>query len=126
MDERAYWVLLSTVAGIGPIRFQRLLDLCGSAESAWGASDLALAQAGLERRAISAIKRLRKTTTPEQTLSALVASGIAPITLLDPQYPDNLRQVADPPPVLFTRGALVPEDAQAVALVGTRRATTYG
>ena len=126
MDERAYWVLLSTAAGIGPIRFQRLLDLCGSAESAWRASDLALAQAGLERRTISAIKRLRQTTTPEQALHALETAHITPITLLDPRYPENLRQVADPPPVLFTRGSLVPNDVHAVALVGTRRASAYG
>ena len=33
-DERAYWVLLSSASGIGPIRFQNLLQLCGDAESA--------------------------------------------------------------------------------------------
>src|SRR5262249_30658050 len=42
------------------------------------------------------------------------------------EYPPNLRQIADAPPVLFVRGSLRPEDANAVALVGTRRATAYG
>jgi DNA processing protein len=126
MDERAYWILLSTAAGIGPIRFQRLLEVCGSAEAAWHAADLALAQAGLERRTISVLKRLRQTTTPEQALRDLETAGITPVTLLEATYPENLRQVADPPPVLFTRGTLTPDDANAVALVGTRRATAYG
>jgi DNA processing protein len=125
-DDRAFWVLLCTVGGIGPIRFQKLLQTFGGARSAWHASELALAAAGLERRTIDEIKRVRKSTTPEQTLERLHKLGITPLTLGDSDYPDNLRQVADPPPVLFARGAVLPCDAQAVALVGTRRATSYG
>ena len=126
MDERACWILLNTAAGIGPIRFQRLLDVCGDACAAWQATDLELAAAGLERRTMSAIKRLRQRTRPEAVLEQLKRMCITPLTLLDPGYPENLRQVADPPPVLFTRGELRPADAYAVALVGTRRATGYG
>jgi DNA processing protein len=125
-EDRAYWVLLSTAAGVGPIRFQKLLQLCGSAKAAWGASDLELAQAGLERRTIASIKRLRHATTPEQALASLQRLGITALTLQDADYPANLREVADPPPVLFTRGALCRRDALAVALVGTRKATAYG
>jgi DNA processing protein len=126
MDDTAFWVLLAAAAGIGPIRFQRLLQVCGTAEDAWHASDVHLAEAGLERRTIAAIKRLRQTTTPEQVLNKLQSQGITALTLQDPAYPENLRQVADPPPVLFARGKLCPDDAVAVALVGTRRATAYG
>jgi DNA processing protein len=125
-DDRAYWVLLCSVAGVGPIRFQKLLQVCGDARSAWRASDLNLATAGLERRTIDDIKRLRKTTTPEQMLERLHKLGITPVTLADADYPENLKPVADPPPVLFSRGAVLPCDGLAVALVGTRRATAYG
>jgi DNA processing protein len=126
MDERACWVVLNTAAGIGPIRFQRLLAVCGSAHNAWHAADLELAAAGLERRTIESIRKLRQRTTPDQALHTLVRLGITPLTLLDDEYPLNLRQVADPPPVLFARGKLAEADASAVALVGTRRATSYG
>jgi DNA processing protein len=125
-DDRAYWVLLCSVAGIGPIRFQKLLQKFGDARSAWCASELTLAAAGLDRHAIDDIKRLRHTTTPDQTLEHLHELGITPTTLTDTDYPENLSQVADPPPVLFTRGSVLPCDAQSVALVGTRRATSYG
>jgi DNA processing protein len=125
-DDRAYWVLLCSVAGIGPIRFQKLLQICGAARAAWLASDLELATAGLERRTIDEVKRLRRTSTPTQALEQLHKLGVSPILLTDPEYPENLRQVADPPPVLFSRGAILPCDAHAVALVGTRRATAYG
>jgi DNA processing protein len=125
-DERAYWVVLSMATGIGPVRFQRLLEVCGGARDAWRASDLQLAAAGLERRTADSLRRLRERTSPEATAARLAQLKIQALTLLDDEYPPNLRQVADPPPVLFVRGRLDPADAQAVALVGTRRATSYG
>jgi DNA processing protein len=125
-DERAYWVLLSMATGIGPVRFQRLLEICGGARGAWQATDLELAAAGLERRTADALRSLRRRMTPEAIASRLTELNIQALTLLDDDYPSNLRQVADPPPVLFVRGRMLPGDVQAVALVGTRRATTYG
>ncbi len=126
MDERAYWVLLNTAAGIGPVRFQHLLEVCGSAEKAWHARELDLARARVDERTIEAIRKLRQRTTPQAILDRLSRLEIAPLTLLDEAYPNNLREVADPPPVLFLRGELLPGDRSAVALVGTRRATDFG
>jgi DNA processing protein len=125
-DERIYWVALSAVGGIGPVRFQRLLELCGGPRQAWSASDLQLAQAGLERRTIAALRNWRKVTSPEAFAERLGKLEIRAVTLRDDEYPPSLRQVADPPPVLFVRGSFVPRDQPAVALVGTRRASPYG
>ncbi len=125
-DERAYWVVLSMATGIGPVRFQRLLDVCGGARRAWLATDLELAAAGLERRTADALRRLRAQTTPAAITARLQKLGIRALTWLDDEYPALLKQVVDPPPVLFVRGRLVPADCQSVALVGTRRATSYG
>jgi DNA processing protein len=126
VDERDYWVVLNTATGIGPVRFQRLLEICGGAQGAWEASDLELAAAGLERRTIESLRGLRQRTTPDAVAKRLNQLGISTLTLLDADYPANLRQVADPPPVLFVRGHVTEHDTRAVALVGTRRATTYG
>ncbi|HEX8966668.1 MAG TPA: DNA-processing protein DprA [Chloroflexota bacterium] len=125
-DERACWVVLNMAAGIGPVRFQRLLEVCGGARGAWQATDLELAAAGLERRTLESLRHLRQRTSPEAMARHLRRLGIQTMTLLDDEYPDSLRQVADPPPVIFVRGRLLPGDHHAVALVGTRRATTYG
>lgn len=125
-DERAYWVVLSMAAGIGPVRFQHLLEICGGARQAWQATDLELAAAGLERRTAESLRRLRARTSPESVAARLATLGIRALTLLDDDYPGLLRQVADPPPVLFVRGRLTPHDGLTVALVGTRQATTYG
>jgi DNA processing protein len=125
-DERSYWVVLSMATGIGPVRFQRLLEICGGARGAWQATDLELAAAGLERRTADSLKRLRQRTNPAAVTARLAQLQIRALTLLDAEYPLSLRQVADPPPVLFIRGRLAPADARAIALVGTRRATSYG
>jgi DNA processing protein len=125
-DERPYWVVLSMAAGIGPVRFQRLLEACGGAQKAWHASDLELAAAGLERKTAESLRRLRQRTTPDAIGGRLAQLGIRALTLLDQDYPPSLREVGDPPPVLFVRGRLAANDTPAVALVGTRRATAYG
>jgi DNA processing protein len=52
--------------------------------------------------------------------------GARLVTVLDPDYPANLRQVADRPPFLFYRGTLTPRDVRAVAVVGTRRPSSDG
>ncbi|GAC1321965.1 MAG: DNA-processing protein DprA [Chloroflexota bacterium] len=125
-EERAYWVALSMAAGIGPIRFQRLLEMCGDVHAAWAASDLEMAAAGLERRTMESLKRLRRTTSPAAELKRLQLAGIHALTIEDEEYPANVREVVDPPPVLFVRGHILPRDVVAVALIGTRRATPYG
>src|SRR5439155_9012180 len=69
---------------------------------------------------------LRRRRPPGARTKRLSQLGITTLTLLDTDYPVNLRQVADAPPVLFLRGRLRADDDRAVALVGTRRATDYG
>jgi DNA processing protein len=126
VDERIYWVLLTGVSGIGPSRFARLLEHFGDAESAWRATPLDLAGAGLDRRAVEALVALRAARDPEAEQRRLERLGVSVLTLGDAEYPDRLREIADAPPVLYLRGALAVADAWAVAVVGTRRATAYG
>jgi DNA processing protein len=125
-EERACWVALSLAAGIGPVRFQRLLAVCGGAVAAWRATDLELAAAGLEPRTATALRSLRARTSPDAVAAQLARLQISTVTLLDEAYPTRLRELPDPPPVLFVRGRLQRRDDLAVALVGTRRASSYG
>jgi DNA processing protein len=126
VDERVYWVLLTTVSQIGPSRLQRLLEQFGSAEAAWAASPLALAGAGLDRRAIESLVRMREAREPEVEWQRLERLGISVVTLEDPSYPSRLREVPDAPPVLYVKGELTIADDWAVAVVGTRRMSAYG
>ncbi len=59
-------------------------------------------------------------------LAALERAGAHIVAWADPHYPANLRQLPDAPPVLLVRGGLLPEDKFSIAIVGSRRATSYG
>jgi len=124
--ERDYWLALTRVPGIGPARFQRLLQHFGSAAAAWRAPAAALALAGLDARTVQHLLALRTALDPAGEEERLAARGIRALTIADAGYPAALREIADPPPVLFLRGQLVAADEWAVAIVGTRRATAYG
>lgn len=62
----------------------------------------------------------------EEELAFIERHQVQLLTLADAEYPAALREIHDPPPVLYVQGTLLPEDAAAVAIVGTRLATTHG
>ncbi len=126
MDQTAFWVGLTLVPGIGPARFRRLVESLGSPEAAWKARPAQLAQAGLDRRTIESLAATRPRVDLEREMEKLRRLGVRVLTLEEDEYPHRLRNIADPPPVLYLKGDLRPEDELAVALVGTRRPTVYG
>jgi len=124
--EIPFWVALSFVRGIGAVRFRLLLNAFGSAREAWRASPEALRQAGLPAAALRNLLSLRAELDVARTWERIQSQGIRVLTWQDEAYPERLRTIQQPPPVLYLRGALQPEDAWAVAVVGTRRVTRYG
>ncbi len=126
MDPKAYWVGLSLVPGIGPAKFRRLVESLGSPEAAWKARPALLAEVGLDRRTIEALVAARVRVDLEREMEKLQRLEVTMLTLEDPDYPRPLRNIADPPPVLYLRGELLPGDELAVAVVGTRMPTVYG
>jgi DNA processing protein len=121
-----YYLAFARVKGIGAVRVRKLKAYFGSLQRAWGADHLDLAAAGLDARTIAAAIQARTSIRPEAEVERLVNAGVAALTWDDADYPRLLREVADPPPVLFVKGTLTEADAWAVSIVGTRRATVYG
>ncbi len=103
-----------------------LLDECGSVQAAWHASIQQLQAARLDRRTIESLLNARREIHPEQEYSRVQAAGVTVLTWDDSEYPPALRTIDASPPVLYVRGRLTSQDEWAVALVGTRHATTYG
>jgi DNA processing protein len=125
-DEILYWIGFNFVRGVGAVRFQALRDFFGSAEAAWHAPADALRATGLGQKIVDNILQARSQINLEKTWDKLLQQEIQVITLLDDGYPRRLRELSQPPPVLYLRGTLLPEDDWAVAIVGTRRMTMYG
>jgi DNA processing protein len=126
MDPRAYWVGFNLVKGIGSVRLQGLLSYFGSLEIAWQAPRDALEQAGLSSKVAGNLIEMRGDVDLEGIIERILAKGIQILTWESDGYPRRLREVDQPPPVLYVRGDLLPEDEWAVAIVGTRRVTAYG
>jgi DNA processing protein len=126
VDSRAYWIAFNRVTGIGPARLAALLDTCGSAEAAWCASIQQMQAARLDRRSIESLLNARREIHPQQEWQRVQDAGVTALTWEDSEYPAALRTIDAAPPVLYVRGRLTSQDEWAVALVGTRRASTYG
>lgn len=123
--ERACWIALSHVPGIGPARMQALLDGLGTAEAAWRAPVPALAPL-LDHRTLAALLDARTRIEPEALARRIDGLGIRAVLRDDPVYPPRLRRHAGSPCVLYVIGDPRWLDTPAVAVVGTRRATAYG
>jgi DNA processing protein len=121
-----YWVGFNKVSGIGTARLRALLDYFGDLEIAWHASSHDLQQAGLDRRSLANLLRVREDLDLEAEAERLARGDIQVITWEDAGYPPNLRQAYNAPPLLYVRGSLEARDEWAVAIVGTRRASVYG
>jgi DNA processing protein len=126
LDPRMYWVGFNMVKGIGSVRFKMLLDAFGNAEAAWNASPEAILEVGLSRKIVESFQRVRKGVSLELVSERLSALDAQVLTWEDEAYPRHLKEIDQPPPVIYLRGRLLPEDEWAVAIVGTRRVTAYG
>lgn len=125
-EETLYWVAFSLIKGIGAVRFRYLLSEFGTMKNAWEATPLALVKAGLSPKLVQNLLDLRSQIQLSQLKERLVAAGIQVMTWQDVSYPRRLKEIDQPPPVLYVRGEIKAEDEIAVAVVGTRRLTTYG
>jgi DNA processing protein len=117
LTERAALVILLRGGRRPRARYAELVEQAGSA--------LAILQEelGLLAHAAATAQALDHATAE---IAAWHQRGVELLTVLDPGYPDNLREVHDRPPAIFVTGTLSPQDANAVAVIGTRQPTSEG
>lgn len=115
--------------GVGPITFGRLLSEFGSPEAALGAPAGRLAKIrGISSERAEAIARGREAAlaAAQAELAVCGENNVRVISRFDADFPPGLRQIPDAPIVLYVRGELLPSDAVAIAVVGSRRCSIYG
>ena len=126
MDDLKYWVALSGIPHLGAARFRRLESYFGSLEDAWRAGESHLREAGLDWRIVQEVATVRDGLDPERGMEELARFGVRATSWNCEDYPPRLKEIHDPPPVLYYLGDLLPEDELSVAVVGTRNPTAYG
>ncbi|HIJ67180.1 MAG TPA: DNA-protecting protein DprA [Planctomycetes bacterium] len=121
------WLRLIRADGVGPVMFARLLKRLGSVDRALGASVSELTKVdGIGFKTAERIARSADKFDAQKELAAAAKAGVWIINAADKRYPPPLRGIYDPPPVLYVKGTLKRADNLGIAIVGTRRCSTYG
>lgn len=127
MATLKYWLWLTSLRNLSPSSAFCLLEHFGTPEGAYFAdpAEYALVE-GLSAAAQNAL-RDKSLDRAEAVLGECDRLGVHILTLQDARYPDRLRQLPDPPAILYVKGRLLSFDEEAaVAVVGARAATPYG
>lgn len=127
MDSHEAFVALNLIEGIGPIRARSLVDFFGDAPAVLSASKSQLLQVrNIGAETADAICAWEKNVDLAGEMQRLADFGCRVIIQSDEEYPAALREIYDPPLVLYVKGSLSPKDKNSIALVGSRQTTHYG
>jgi DNA processing protein len=120
------WLALALTPGLGPTRARKLAEHFGSVEKVLRASLTELEACGLHAAAAQAIGTGKSAALAQEELGKAADAGARILTLDDPAYPPLLRQIYDPPVVMYVRGNMDALSQLGIAVVGTRHPTPYG
>ncbi|UTV54729.1 DNA-processing protein DprA [Burkholderia arboris] len=122
------WLQLAHAPGLTPAVLQALLDAFGSPAALLHASDQAIAAVSspATAQAVRASERDDLDARTDAALAWLDGPGNLLVALNDPAYPPRLRDLHDPPPLLYVKGRLDLLHARGLAVVGSRHATPQG
>src|SRR3989344_914299 len=120
--------VFNSIPGVGPATLRTLKNNCVNYEEAWLASENALAQIKLQEQALRSILWKRPSLHPDKEMERLVRENIWLVSEGDENYPSLLREISNPPLLLYGRGdaTLLSRETLPLAVVGTRRPTSYG
>jgi DNA processing protein len=126
-EDVFYWLALSLTPGVGSIFIKRLLDRFKTPEAVFQAPMNELLEIeGLGEKVAREIRKGPVEKAVEREVSLLKEVGGKIVTLRDDAYPKRLKDIYDPPALLYVRGELQKEDELAISIVGSRKTSPYG
>ncbi len=126
MENIRSWLALKYLPGVGDCLYKNLLEGFGSPARVFAASEEALSRVeGISRRALEAILAGPPSVAVNAELTRVQQHGCRIIPYSHEDYPSLLREISDPPPLLYVMGRLG-GSVPAVSIVGSRKATRYG
>jgi DNA processing protein len=120
------WLALALTPGLGPTKSRRVIEFFGGVQALFRASLTELEAAGLRAVSAQSLATGRSMELAQDELGKAAAAGAQVVALDDPRYPAQLKQIYDPPLVLYVRGSDAVISQPGIALVGTRHPTPYG
>lgn len=125
-DEKIYWLAFARLSFIGPVKFNQILKYFGSAKKAWTAPADEYLKFGWNDNQLNRYREIQRSFNPEKESKQLKDKEIKIFAVVDEDYPKNLKEIPDPPFLIFIRGEILPEDRLSLAVVGSRKMTSYG
>jgi DNA processing protein len=128
MDPNQYlgWLALALTPGLGARMAGKLLRAMGSPEAIFSASLTELEAQRLPAAVAQALHTRQPLSAAAKELAQAQAAGIRLVTWDEPEYPIRLREIYDPPPLLYVRGNIDLLNRHTISIVGSRRPTPYG
>jgi len=120
------WLALSVTPGLGPTKARKLIERFGNIEAIFQASLTELEAAGLQAVSAQSLGTGRSLELAGDELARASAAGVSLVSLNSPGYPGELKQIYDPPLLLYIRGNADVIAQPGIAVVGTRHPTPYG
>ncbi len=120
------WLALALTPGLGPTRGRRLVEFFGSVNAVFQASLTELEATGVRAVSAQSLGTGRSLELAQDEIARAAAANVRVISLDDSAYPSQLKQIYDPPLILYVRGDDAVISQPGVALVGTRHPTPYG
>ncbi len=120
------WLALAMTPGLGPTRGRRLVEFFGSINAVFQASLTELEATGVRAVSAQSLGTGRSLELAQDELARAAAANVKVISLDDSAYPSQLKQIYDPPLILYVRGNDAVISQPGIALVGTRHPTPYG
>jgi DNA processing protein len=120
------WLAISLTPGLGPTRARRLVEYLGSVEAVFRATLTELEATGIPAVSAQSLGTGRSQELAHDELAHATVAGVKVLGLDDPAYPAQLKQIYDPPLVLYIQGNVEALSQPGVAVVGTRHPTPYG
>lgn len=120
------WLALSLTSGLGPTRARRLVEHFGSAEAVFHASLTELEGTGIQAVSAQSVATGKSAELAREEIARAAAAGVTVLSFEDACYPSRLKEIYDPPLVLYVRGQPELLRQPGIAVVGTRHPTPYG
>jgi DNA processing protein len=120
------WLALTLTPGLGPTRASRLVEHLGGIAAVFRASLTELEATGLLAVSAQSLGTGKSLELAQEEAARTTAAGVHLVSIEDGAYPPRLKQIYDPPIVLYVRGAVDILARPGIAVVGTRHPTPYG
>ncbi len=126
LEAKIFANALNQLPELGPVRLRQLVSHFGNYAKAWAADPSEYAQVGIPPKVVAQIIANKKKINPELSFAELARRQIEILLDVEPEFPQALKEIAAAPPLLYVRGQNPVLNSTCIAVVGTRKISSYG